>query len=194
MFSKHARRGGIGNYSLLCCFHRRLFVLLSSRLSSIVIALGWERVHAYRSWRRAANMPALKLNISSSGQPSPPLLWSESGRHTLRRPATHPYLYVLFEYTSTSTQRRYKSFLSCIDPASTEWPNCTFVPFFKCFKTRSGIVKWSSSCCTCRLFLQCVTTLSQTIPLPSKGEAVFFCPTVTHPVLVMVGQACVTTI
>lgn len=152
MFSIHAGRGGIGNYSLLCCFCRRLFVLLSSRFSSIVIALGWERGHDYRSWRRAAYTPVLELNISNSEQPSSSLLWSESGCHTLRRSATQPQcLYYLrrtrmhahmHAHTCTHwhAQRgsRYKSSLSCIDPASA----LHFCPsVFQMFQNKVQVIK-----------------------------------------------------
>lgn len=64
----------------LCCIVSAggFFVFLCSWFSSIVIALGWERGHVYRSWRRAAYTLLLELNISSSEQPSPPSLWSGS--------------------------------------------------------------------------------------------------------------------
>lgn len=140
MFSIHAGRGGIGNYSLLCCFCRRLFVLLSSRFSSIVIALGWERGHDYRSWRRAASTSVLELNISSSEQPSSPLLSSfvvwEWLSHIQAPCSTATVPFIRYGVhacpltcTKTHTQRssRYKSSLSCIDPASAEHQFCTFV-------------------------------------------------------------------
>lgn len=159
MFSIHASGGGIRNDSL-CYFCRRLFVLLRSWFSSIVIALGWERGHDYRSWRRAAYTPALELNISSSEQPSSAPLWYQSGYHTFRLPGTHPqclyyvwrthmptHLHTLYTvYTHTLTQQytprgiRHESSLSRIDPASSGCQCCTFVPrFFKCYKRRADL-------------------------------------------------------
>lgn len=160
MFSIHESGGGIRNYSLLCYFCRRLFVLLCSWFSSIVIALGWERGHDYRSWRGAAYTPVLELNISNSEQPSSAPLWSQSGCHTFRLPGTHPQclyylrrtrmpthlhtLYTVYVHMLTQkyTQRgsHHKSSLSRIDPASTGCQCCTFVPqFFKCYKRRAEL-------------------------------------------------------
>lgn len=139
MFSIHVSGGGIRNDSSLCSFCRRLFVLLRSWFSSTVIALGWERGHDYRRWRRAAYTSVLELNISSSEQPSSAPLWSQSGCHTFRLPGTRPQclyysrrtrmptqrhtLYTVFMRTLTQqyTHRgsRHESSPSRIDPAST---------------------------------------------------------------------------
>lgn len=78
-------------------------------------------------------MPVRELNISSSEQSFCPPLWSESVCHTLRLPTIQPqYLYYLrrarmhehmyahaLAHKHKRRSSRHKSFLLCIDLAST---------------------------------------------------------------------------